>query len=103
MWLMLQQERADDYVIATGKSHSVRELVEVAFAHAGLDWQKHVKTDPKFLRPAEVDLLIGDPSKARSVLGWTPQVDFHGLVKMMVDADVDRYARAAKAKLAVSG
>ena len=103
MWLMLQQERADDYVIATGKSHSVRELVEVAFGHAGLDWQKHVKTDPRFLRPAEVDLLIGDPGKARSVLGWTPEVDFAGLVRMMVDADVERYARAAKAKSAVGG
>jgi GDPmannose 4,6-dehydratase len=94
MWLMLQQERADDYVIATGKSHSVRELVEVAFTHVGLDWQKHVKTDPKFLRPAEVDLLIGEPSKARAVLGWTPAVDFEGLVKMMVDADLARYERA---------
>ena len=96
MWLMLQQERADDYVIATGKSHSVRELVEVAFSHAGLDWQKHVKTDPKFLRPAEVDLLIGDPAKARSVLGWTPDVDFSALVKMMVDADIERYSRATR-------
>jgi GDPmannose 4,6-dehydratase len=92
MWMMLQQERADDYVIATGKSHSVRELVEVAFAHAGLDWQKHVKTDAKFLRPAEVDLLVGDPSKAKAALGWTPQVDFAGLIRMMVDADVERYA-----------
>ncbi len=98
MWLMLQQERADDYVIATGKSHSVRELVEVAFAHAGLDWPKHVKTDPKFLRPAEVDLLIGDPSKAKTVLGWTPAVDFEGLIKMMVDADVERHSGLQKTK-----
>ena len=90
MWLMLQQDRADDYVIATGKSHSVRELVEVAFAHAGLDWQKHVVLDPKFLRPAEVDLLIGDPSKAKAALGWTPEVDFARLVTMMVDADIRR-------------
>ena len=90
MWLMLQQDQADDYVIATGKSHSVRELVEVAFAHAGLDWQKHVTQDPKFLRPAEVDLLIGDPSKAKAALGWTPEVDFETLVKMMVDADLRR-------------
>jgi GDPmannose 4,6-dehydratase len=96
MWLMLQQERADDYVIATGKSHSVRELVEVAFGHAGLDWQKHVRTDPKFLRPAEVDLLIGDPSRARATLGWTPEIDFERLVKMMVDADVERHARDAR-------
>ena len=90
MWLMLQQDRADDYVIATGKSHSVRELVQVAFAHAGLDWQKHVTLDPRFLRPAEVDLLIGDPSKAEAALGWTPDVDFDTLVKMMVDADIRR-------------
>jgi GDPmannose 4,6-dehydratase len=96
MWLMLQQKRADDYVIATGKSHSVRELVQVAFGHAGLDWQQHVKTDPKFLRPAEVDLLIGDPSKARTELGWTPEVDFEALVKMMVDADVERYRGTGK-------
>jgi len=90
MWLMLQQDQADDYVIATGKSHSVRELVEVAFAHAGLDWQKHVTQDPRFLRPAEVDLLIGDPSKAKAALGWSPEVGFETLVTMMVDADVKR-------------
>lgn len=93
MWLMLQQDRADDYVIATGKSHSVRELVDVAFARAGLDWQKFVTLDPKFLRPAEVDHLIGDASKARNALGWKPEVDFHGLVTMMVDADVERVSR----------
>jgi GDPmannose 4,6-dehydratase len=93
MWLMLQQDRADDYVIATGESHSVRELVEVAFGHVGLDWQKHVRLDPRFLRPAEVDLLVGDPSKARKTLGWRPEVDFVGLVKMMVDADVARLSR----------
>ena len=93
MWLMLQQDRADDYVIATGKSHSVRELVDVAFARAGLDWQKFVTLDPKFLRPAEVDHLIGDASKARNALGWQPEVDFHGLVTMMVDADVERVSR----------
>src|SRR5688500_18547202 len=90
MWLMLQQDAADDYVIATGVSHSVRDLVEVAFSHAGLDWEKHVVLDPAFLRPAEVDLLVGDPSKARTALGWQPEVDFNGLVKMMVDADVER-------------
>ena len=90
MWLMLQQDRADDYVIATGVSHSVQALVETAFGHAGLDWHAHVKLDPKFLRPAEVDHLIGDASKAKKELGWTPTVDFKGLVTMMVDADVER-------------
>ncbi len=91
MWLMLQQDEADDYVIATGESHSVRELVEIAFAHAGLDWQNHVVIDPAFLRPAEVDHLIGDASKAKARLGWSPSVDFKGLVQMMVDADLKRY------------
>ena len=90
MWLMLQQDTADDYVIATGVSHSVRQLVESAFGHAGLDWQKHVKIDPAFLRPAEVDHLIGDASKARTVLGWEPAVSFDKLVAMMVDADIER-------------
>ena len=90
MWLMLQQDHADDYVIATGETHSVRRLVEVAFEHAGLDWQKHVKVDPAFLRPAEVDLLIGDPAKARNTLQWEPSVDFSGLIRMMVDADIER-------------
>ena len=76
MWRMLQQPSPQDYVIGTGKTHSVRELVEAAFSHVGLDWQKHVVTDPKFMRPAEVDLLLADPSKARQELGWTPAVDF---------------------------
>ncbi len=93
MWLMLQQDRADDYVIATGVSHSVRDLVEIAFEHAGLDWREFVREDPKLLRPAEVDHLIGDASKARNVLGWQPEVDFRGLVKMMVDADLERHSR----------
>jgi GDPmannose 4,6-dehydratase len=88
MWLMLQQERPDDYVIATGVSHSVRNLVEIAFSHAGLDWQKHVRIDPALKRPAEVDHLLGDPSKARAELGWTPSVNFKQLVEMMVDADL---------------
>jgi GDPmannose 4,6-dehydratase len=92
MWLMLQQESADDYVIATGKTHSVKNLVEVAFGHVGLDWQKYVKQDPRFLRPAEVELLIGDPSKAKKHLGWTPDVDFVGLIQMMVDADLARHS-----------
>lgn len=90
MWQMLQQDQPDDYVVATGKAHSVQELVEVAFAHVGLDWQKHVGVDERFLRPAEVDHLIGDPSKARNQLGWEPTVDFKGLVTMMVDADITR-------------
>jgi GDPmannose 4,6-dehydratase len=80
-------------VIATGESHSVRELVEVAFGHVGLDWQKYVRLDPKFLRPAEVDHLIGDSSKGQKALGWKPEVDFAGLVKMMVDADMARISR----------
>jgi GDPmannose 4,6-dehydratase len=95
MWLMLQQPQADDYVIATGKSHSVRELVEAAFGHAGLDWQKYVRLDPALLRPAEVDHLIGDASKARRVLGWDPSITFEQLVAMMVDADVARYSSRA--------
>jgi len=90
MWLMLQQDKADDYVIATGVSHSVRELVESAFGYAGLDWKKHVRVDPAFIRPAEVDHLVGDASKARRVLGWEPKVEFDRLVGMMVDADVAR-------------
>jgi GDPmannose 4,6-dehydratase len=94
MWLMLQQERADDFVIATGISHSVRDLVEVAFSHVGLDWRKHVTLDPKLLRPAEVDRLIGDSTKARTQLGWKPVVDFEALIKMMVDADLQRVAAA---------
>jgi GDPmannose 4,6-dehydratase len=97
MYLMLQQERADDYVIATGISHSVRDLVEVAFGHAGLDWRKHVALDPKLIRPAEVEHLIGDSTKARAQLGWQPSVDFAGLVKMMVDADLERVAAAPRA------
>ncbi|MDQ3487866.1 MAG: GDP-mannose 4,6-dehydratase [Acidobacteriota bacterium] len=94
MWLMLQQDQADDYVIATGESHSVRELVELSFGHVGLDWEKHVKLDPRFLRPAEVDHLVGDSAKARKALGWTPEVDFPSLVRMMVDADMARLSSA---------
>ena len=90
MWRMLQQDAPDDYVVATGEVHSVRELVEVAFGVVGLDWREHVKTDPAFLRPAEVDLLIGDATKARETLGWRPHVDFASLVRMMVEADVER-------------
>lgn len=89
MWLMLQQPAPDDYVIATGETHSVRELCEVAFAHVGLDYRDFVVIDQKFYRPAEVDLLIGNPAKAQKMLGWKPQVDFQSLVKMMVDADLE--------------
>lgn len=96
MWLMLQQETPDDYVVATGVTHSVKQLVEVAFAHAGLDWEQYVKIDPRFIRPAEVDLLIGDPAKARNELKWEPTVDFGGLVRMMVDADIARLQSSAK-------
>jgi GDPmannose 4,6-dehydratase len=94
MWLMLQQDQPDDYVVATGIAHSVRELVEIAFARVGLDWQPYVRVDPAMLRPAEVDHLIGDPTKARTVLGWHANVDFKGLVEMMVDADLARHAGA---------
>jgi GDPmannose 4,6-dehydratase len=97
MWLMLQQDEPDDFVIATNETHSVRELVELAFAHVGLDWQKFVKVDERFIRPAEVDLLIGDPARAKQILGWTPSVDFAALVRMMVDADLDRLSHAAPA------
>ena len=92
MWLMLQQERPDDYVIATGISHSVRELVEIAFGHVGLDWRRYVRTDPAFIRPAEVDHLIGDSTKGRQQLGWEPAVTFEQLIAMMVDADLARLA-----------
>jgi len=94
MWLMLQQDRPEDYVISTGVSQSVRDLVELAFGHAGLDWRKHVRLDPKLIRPAEVEHLIGDCSKAKAQLGWSPSVDFKRLVGMMVDADLERVAAA---------
>jgi len=90
MWRMLQQPEPCDYVIGTGQTHSVRELVEAAFGQVGLDWRKHVSTDPKYMRPAEVDLLQADPSKARTELGWSPKVGFNELVAMMVDADLER-------------
>src|SRR5947199_798888 len=95
MWLMLQQDRPEDFVIATGVSHSVRELIEIAFAHAGLDWQKHVRVDPALLRPAEVEHLLGDASKARAELGWTAKVTVRQLVEMMVDADLERLAASS--------
>src|SRR5947209_648174 len=91
MWMMLQQPEPDDYVVASGQTHTVRELVRIAFDHVGLDWQKYTVQDPAFMRPAEVDLLLGDPSKAKRVLGWEPEVSFEQLVRMMVDADLKRY------------
>ena len=90
MWLMLQQAEPHDYVVATGATHSVRDLCQIAFERVGLDYEKHVVTDPALIRPAEVDRLRGDPSRARTELGWAPTVDFRGLVEMMVDADVAR-------------
>jgi GDPmannose 4,6-dehydratase len=93
MWLMLQQDEARDYVVATGISHSVRDLCRIAFGHVGLDYAKHVDEDPRFFRPAEVDHLRGDSSRARAELGWAPTVTFEGLVGMMVDADMERVAR----------
>ncbi len=101
MWLMLQQPTGDDYVVATNETHSVREFLEVAFAHAGLDWKKHVEIDSRYYRPAEVDLLIGDYSKAKRVLGWEPKTRFVDLAKLMVDADIDllRRHRAGQIKV----
>jgi len=88
MWLMLQQDEPGDYVIATGETHSVREFCEIAFEHVGLDWQKHVRVAERYLRPAEVELLLGDASRAHEVLGWKPEISFADLVRMMVDADL---------------
>jgi GDPmannose 4,6-dehydratase len=88
MWLMLQQDKPDDYVVATGETHSIREFLDEAFGHVGLSWKKHVEIDSRYYRPAEVDLLIGDASKARRQLGWQPKTKFADLVKLMVDADI---------------
>ena len=95
MWRMLQQDEPDDYVIATGEPHSVRNFVDVAFGTPGLDPEPHVKTDPEFLRPAEVDHLVGDSSKARREFGWEPHHSFRELVEMMVDADLERLSASA--------
>jgi len=89
MWLMLQQDDPDDYVVGTGETHAVQELCEVAFAHVGLNWRDYVVQDPRFMRPAEVDLLVSDPSKAKAKLGWEPNVTFKSLIEMMVDADLE--------------
>ncbi len=96
MWLMLQQEQPDDYVVGTGETHSVQELCEVAFSHVGLDWRDYVVQDPRFMRPAEVDLLVADPGKAHRVLGWKPEVSFEALIGMMVDADIELLKRMHK-------
>jgi GDPmannose 4,6-dehydratase len=95
---MLQQDQPDDYVVATGETHSVQELVETAFSYVDLDWREFVAQDPRFMRPAEVDLLVGDPSKAGHVLGWEPKVTFTELVHMMVDADLELLRSGDKAR-----
>ena len=99
---MLQQDNADDYVIATNKTHSVREFLEVAFGYAALDWKKHVEIDPRYYRPAEVDMLIGDYSKAKRQLGWAPKTGFVELAKIMVDADVELLRRHRRGEIKVS-
>lgn len=96
MWLMLQQETPEDFVISTGETNTVRRMVEIAFTRAGLDWEKYVVVDPEFYRPAEVQLLQGDSSKARRILGWQPEVDFSSLIEMMVDADMERVNELVK-------
>jgi len=103
MWLMLQQEQPDDYVIATNETHSVREFLEMAFGHVGLDWKKHVEIDPRYYRPAEVELLIGDYSKARKKLGWEPRTKFADLAKLMVDADIELLRRHREGEIRVVG
>jgi len=100
--MMLQQDKADDYVIATNETHSVREFLEAAFKYAGLDWQKHVEIDPRYYRPAEVDLLRGDYNKAKQKLGWEPKTRFSDLVKIMVDADVELLRRHREGQIKVS-
>jgi GDPmannose 4,6-dehydratase len=102
MWLMLQQDKGDDYVVATNETHSVREFLELAFAHAGLDWRQHVEIDPRYYRPAEVELLIGDYSKAKRQLGWEPKTRFCDLAKLMVDADIELLRRHRHGQIRVS-
>ena len=103
MWLMLQQDAPDDYVVATYETHSVREFLELAFAHAGLDWKKHVEIDSRYFRPAEVDLLIGDYSKAKQKLGWEPRTRFSDLAKLMVDADIKLLRDHREGRIKVTG
>lgn len=103
MWLMLQQKEPKDYVIATGENHTVREFAQIAFRRAGLDWKDHVVVDPKFMRPAEVHLLLGNPEKAKKELKWTPKLDFEGLVHLMVDSDLELVEQLIKYKNTISG
>ncbi len=103
MWLMLQQDKPDDYVIATNETHSIREFLDAAFGHVGLHWEKHVEIDPRYYRPAEVDLLIGDSSKARRQLGWEPRTKFVDLVKLMVDADIKLLKDHREGRIKVAG
>src|SRR5260370_22940422 len=98
MWMMMQSAQADEFVIATGETHSVQQLVEVAFDCAGLDWKKYVEIDPKLVRPAEVDYLCGDATKARRVLGWKPVVSFQQLIEMMVEADLKAFKQSASTR-----
>jgi GDPmannose 4,6-dehydratase len=97
MWLMLQQPKGDDYVIATGEAHSVRELCERAFGHVGLDYRAHVEIDPRYYRPTEVDFLLGDASKAKAALGWQPRTSFEELVRLMMEADLESAGREKRA------
>ena len=100
MWRMMQQDQPDDFVIGTGEAHTVENFVRTAFGHVGLDWKEHVKIDPKFFRPAEVDILQADAAKARRKLGWVPRMTFEQLVTQMVDADVDRLATVERVRVA---
>jgi GDPmannose 4,6-dehydratase len=102
MWLMLQQDKPDDYVIATNETHSVKEFLKLSFDYAGLNWKKHVEIDPRYFRPAEVDLLIGDYSKAKRKLGWKPKTRFAELAKLMVDADIELLRRHQEGEIRVS-
>ncbi len=103
MWLMLQQDKPDDYVVATNETHSIREFLELAFGHVKMDWQKYVEIDPRYYRPAEVDLLIGDPSKAKRQLGWEPKTKFADLVRLMVDSDVKLLKDHREGRVKVTG
>jgi GDPmannose 4,6-dehydratase len=103
MWLMLQQDRPDDYVVATGETHSIREFLDLAFGHVKLDWKKHVEIDPRYYRPAEVDVLIGDASKAKRQLGWEPKTKFADLVKLMVEADIQLLKDHREGRVKVTG
>jgi len=102
MWLILQQPEAEDYIIATAETHSIRDMLDIAFSRVGLDWEERVEVDPKLLRPAEVDYLCGNATKARERLGWAPQVDLKGLIEMMVDADLRLVRSSLKAVVATS-